>query len=95
MTTQTLALDEMMLVYQRPDSLTDVATHYCPGCTHGIIHRLVAEVLDELRRRGVRVDPGKRIVLYAPTWRGTLSNVRGGADDQIQLTLQSMAASAF
>lgn len=59
MTTQTLALDEMMLVYQRPDSLTDVATHYCPGCTHGIIHRLVAEVLDELgvRERTIGVAP--------------------------------------
>lgn len=59
MTTQTLALDEMMLVYQRPDSLTDVPTHYCPGCTHGIIHRLVAEVLDELgvRERTIGVAP--------------------------------------
>ena len=47
-----------------------------------------AEVLDELRRRGVRVDPGKRIVLYAPTWRGTLSNVRGGADDLEQFRRQ-------
>lgn len=39
------------LVYCRPESLTDVYTHYCPGCTHGIANRLVAEVLDEL---GVR-----------------------------------------
>lgn len=38
----------MQVVYQRPKSLTDVPTHYCPGCTHGIIHRLVAEVIDEL-----------------------------------------------
>lgn len=38
-------------VYERPDSLTPVPTHYCPGCTHGIAHRLVAEVIDEL---GVR-----------------------------------------
>ena len=36
------------LVYQRPESLADVPTHYCPGCTHGIAHRLVAEVLDEM-----------------------------------------------
>lgn len=35
-------------VYQRPDAFTDVATHYCPGCTHGVSHRLVAEVLDEM-----------------------------------------------
>jgi 2-oxoglutarate ferredoxin oxidoreductase subunit beta len=36
------------LVYRRPQSFTDVATHYCPGCTHGVAHRLVAEVLDEM-----------------------------------------------
>lgn len=36
------------LVYTRPESLTDVSTHYCPGCTHGIAHRLIAEVIDEM-----------------------------------------------
>jgi 2-oxoglutarate ferredoxin oxidoreductase subunit beta len=39
------------LVYQRPDSLVDIKTHYCPGCTHGVAHRLVAEVIDELEIR--------------------------------------------
>ena len=43
--------DSMDRVYQRPHMLTDVVTHYCPGCTHGVIHRLVAEVLDELNLR--------------------------------------------
>lgn len=38
----------MTVVYDRPKALLDVPTHYCPGCTHGIIHRLVAEVIDEL-----------------------------------------------
>ena len=38
----------MAVVYTRPKMLTDVPLHYCPGCTHGIIHRLVAEALDEL-----------------------------------------------
>jgi 2-oxoglutarate ferredoxin oxidoreductase subunit beta len=38
----------MSIVFERPKALTDVTTHYCPGCTHGIIHRLVAEALDEL-----------------------------------------------
>jgi 2-oxoglutarate/2-oxoacid ferredoxin oxidoreductase subunit beta len=47
------------LVYQRPRSLTDCATHYCPGCTHGIAHRLVAEVIDEL---GIR----ERTIGFAP-----------------------------
>jgi 2-oxoglutarate ferredoxin oxidoreductase subunit beta len=36
------------IMYQRPEALADVATHYCPGCTHGVAHRLVAEVIDEL-----------------------------------------------
>ena len=36
-------------VYHRPEAFTEVATHYCPGCTHGISHRLVAEVLDEMQ----------------------------------------------
>lgn len=42
----------MKPVYLRPKSLTGVVTHYCPGCTHGIAHRLVAEIIDELRIQG-------------------------------------------
>jgi len=47
------------LVYQRPVSLVDTVTHYCPGCTHGIAHRLIAEVLDEmgLREHTIGVAP--------------------------------------
>jgi 2-oxoglutarate ferredoxin oxidoreductase subunit beta len=41
----------MKVVARRPESLTDAKFHYCPGCTHGIIHRLVAECLDELELR--------------------------------------------
>ena len=36
------------VIYQRPKMLADRSTHYCPGCGHGIIHRLVAELLDEM-----------------------------------------------
>jgi 2-oxoglutarate ferredoxin oxidoreductase subunit beta len=36
------------LVYDRPESLTATATHYCPGCTHGVATRLIAEVIDEM-----------------------------------------------
>lgn len=39
------------LVYNRPSALSEVHTHYCPGCTHGIAHRLVSEVIDELQIR--------------------------------------------
>ncbi len=38
----------MKAVFTRPQALSDQATHYCPGCLHGIAHRLVAEALDEL-----------------------------------------------
>ena len=38
----------MAVIFQKTRGLTDVPTHYCPGCTHGIIHRLVAESLEEL-----------------------------------------------
>jgi len=41
----------MAVVFQRPQSLTDKQFIYCPGCGHGIIHRLVAEVVDELEMR--------------------------------------------
>ena len=43
-----LAEAQEELVYTRPHSLSETFTHYCPGCTHGVAHRLVAEVLDEL-----------------------------------------------
>ena len=49
----------MELVYARPESLADVHTHYCPGCTHGIAHRLLAEAIDEL---GLR----EKTILVAP-----------------------------
>ncbi len=64
--TTALAIEEQV-VYQRPESLVEVATHYCPGCTHGIAHRLVAEVLDELdmRERTIGVSPvGCSVLAY-------------------------------
>ena len=42
----------MEQVFKKPHALCDVTLHYCPGCTHGIVHRLVAEVLDELKIEG-------------------------------------------
>ena len=45
-------------VFARPEALADVSTHYCPGCTHGVIHRLVAEVIDALgAEKLARIDP--------------------------------------
>lgn len=54
-------------IFSRPKSIRDVSTHYCPGCTHGITHRLVAEVLDELnlRERAIGIAPvGCAVLAY-------------------------------
>lgn len=58
---------QSMTVFKRPESFLPVSTHYCPGCTHGIIHRVVAEVLDELeiRERTVGIAPvGCSVLAY-------------------------------
>ncbi|MFZ3070086.1 MAG: thiamine pyrophosphate-dependent enzyme [Anaerolineaceae bacterium] len=39
---------DIKLVYKRPAGFEECSTHYCPGCTHGVAHRLIAEVLEEM-----------------------------------------------
>ena len=58
---------EAELVFGRPESMSDVVNHYCPGCIHGIAHRLIAEVMDELdiRERTVGIAPvGCSVLAY-------------------------------
>lgn len=58
---------EGQVAYQRPDALSETLTHYCPGCTHGIIHRLIAEAIDELGIAGktIMVAPvGCSVLMY-------------------------------
>lgn len=47
------------VIYKKPESLSDKPFHYCPGCSHGVVHRLVCEVLDELGITGqtIAVEP--------------------------------------
>jgi len=57
----------MEKIFFRPESLYDVPTHYCPGCGHGIAHRLVAQVVDELgvREKTIGIAPvGCAVVAY-------------------------------
>jgi 2-oxoglutarate ferredoxin oxidoreductase subunit beta len=42
----------MAVVFEKPKALADIHTHYCPGCTHGIIHRILCEVIDEMGIEG-------------------------------------------
>ncbi len=45
----------MATVFKKPHALKEKSLHYCPGCTHGIIHRLIAEVIDELDIEGITI----------------------------------------
>jgi 2-oxoglutarate ferredoxin oxidoreductase subunit beta len=47
------------VIFERPELLTDRSTHYCPGCGHGVVHRLIAEVLGEM-------GLGSRTIAVAP-----------------------------
>ncbi len=47
--------EDMELIYSYPKSMTKVSTHYCPGCTHGIVHRIIGEVIDELNLRDLAI----------------------------------------
>lgn len=54
-------------IYSHPQSLVNTSTHYCPGCGHGILHRIIAEVVDELkiRERVIGVAPvGCAVIAY-------------------------------
>jgi 2-oxoglutarate ferredoxin oxidoreductase subunit beta len=62
-----MTIQSAELVFGRPQSLSDTVTHYCPGCVHGIVHRLIAEVIDELgiRERTVGIAPvGCSVLAY-------------------------------
>jgi 2-oxoglutarate/2-oxoacid ferredoxin oxidoreductase subunit beta len=57
-------------IFKRPESLIDMPTHYCAGCGHGIIHRIIAEVIDELsiRERVIAIAPVGCAVLAYDYW---------------------------
>jgi len=66
--------------FKRPRSLKDKITHYCPGCGHGVVHRLIAEVVDELkiRRKTVGIAPVGCAVLAYDYWDFDVSEAAHG-----------------
>lgn len=70
----------MERIYSRPQSFIDVATHYCPGCGHGIAHRIIAEVVDELniRERVIGVAPVGCAVVAYDYWKFDCSEAAHG-----------------
>jgi len=70
----------MKKIFKKPESMKDVFTHYCAGCGHGIIHRLVTEVVDELgiRERTVGVAPVGCAVIAYDYWNFDVSEAAHG-----------------
>ena len=66
-----------MVVFDRPHALCDIPLHYCPGCTHGIVHRLVAEAIDELGIEGrtVGIAPVGCSVVFSYQGDGDLASI--------------------
>ena len=55
------------LVYQKPRLMNDNSMHYCPGCSHGVVHKLIAEVIDEmgLTEEAIGISPvGCAVFMY-------------------------------
>ena len=48
------------LVYKKPTLMNDTPMHYCPGCSHGVVHKLVAEVIEEMGMEDRRMSGGLR-----------------------------------
>ena len=70
----------MKKIFAHPESLRDTSTHYCPGCGHGTVHRLIAEIVDELaiREKVIGVAPVGCAVIAYDYWRFDCSEAAHG-----------------
>lgn len=70
----------MEKIFCPPESLYDVPTHYCPGCGHGIAHRLVAEIIDQLgiREKTIGIAPVGCAVIAYDYWKFDCSEAAHG-----------------
>jgi pyruvate/2-oxoacid:ferredoxin oxidoreductase beta subunit len=55
------------LVYSKSKVQIDTITHYCPGCTHGVVHKLISELIDEMGLQEKTVGLPQLVVPYLPT----------------------------
>ena len=89
----------MNTVFKRTSVLKDCPTHYCPGCGHGIAHRLVAEVIDELdiQDRTIGIAPvGCAVLAYnylIARNKGVMDDIRGFGSDLHSVLLGSASKS--
>ena len=82
----------MRRIFSRPDALKEGEWHYCAGCGHGIVHQLVAEVIDELglREKTVAVAPvGCAVIAYE------YFNRKGEALDEFNMCIKDSKSSSL
>ena len=65
----------MAVLFEKTKLLTDKQFHYCPGCNHGIIHRLVAEVIDEMNLDGKVIGVGPDTMVFTYQGDGDLASI--------------------
>ncbi|MDE6487862.1 MAG: hypothetical protein K2L46_01135, partial [Paramuribaculum sp.] len=56
-------------VYSRPELLNDSPMHYCPGCSHGVVHKLVAEVIKEMDQENNSIGVAPCLLYPSPSPR--------------------------
>ncbi len=43
-----VSTEGMEVIWRKPETLTEVRMHYCPGCGHGVVHKILMEVIEEM-----------------------------------------------
>ncbi|MCM8769214.1 MAG: thiamine pyrophosphate-dependent enzyme [Candidatus Omnitrophica bacterium] len=87
----------MKALYAKPKSLTDNIMIYCPGCGHGIIHRLIAELIDELklREKTIGVAPVGCAVLAYDYWNFDVTEAAHGRAPAVATGLKRVLPDRF
>ena len=88
----------MAVLFEKTKLLTDKQFHYCPGCNHGIIHRLVAEVIDEMNLDGkvIGVDTDQSAVIDGGYGEGmTVTSAMKGLAPTVKTMLSEVVAGNF
>ena len=84
-------------LYTRPKSLEDVSMHYCPGCGHGIVHKLIAELIDEmqLREKIIAVAPVGCSVIAYEYWNVDCTEAAHGRAPAVATGIKRFRPDAF
>jgi len=82
----------MKKIFEKPKSLRGVSTHYCPGCGHGVVHRLVCEVIDELaiREKTIGIAPVGCAVLAYDYWDFDVTEAAHGRPPAVATGIKRM-----